>query len=349
MVVWLCMLATVLLAKFFMGTLDSDSSKKRFLIFVGLIVVFVAGSRYATTAGVGDINNYYRLYSRMASISFSELFSSSSMEPGYLLFNKIFSLVLPWTQTIMYAVSAVCVFFSFRFIYKYCSNVFLGVLGYLSQGLFVFNLSGFRQSIAIGICLFAIEFIQKRKCLAFVVTVLIAMSFHSTAIIFLPFYFLSKLQPSPLNLLAYAGLSVLLFNFGPELMSFGSDITGSDYDTAVVKGTLVGPLINTILYALTLLFLGLMNKNKENDSSTKWMWNMTICGLMVYLLRFVSIPFERISFYFSGSTMALLAYGFENVCKTRSVEKNLLNMVYVILSIALYFIRFRTIGYDFFG
>ena len=163
MLVWAGMLVAVLMIKWVYGDLDSDRKKKKFLYLSAAVIIFIVGSRFASQKGLGDINNYYRLYERMPEVEFEDLFSASAMEPGYLLLNKLLSMVSPWPQTILYAEAFICVAFSFRFIYKFCPDVFLGVLGFLSQGLFVFELTAFRQGIAISLCLFAVEFVEKKK------------------------------------------------------------------------------------------------------------------------------------------------------------------------------------------
>ncbi|KMK93110.1 EpsG family protein [Rossellomorea marisflavi] len=55
--------------------------------------------------------------------------------------------------------------------------------------LFLVHLSGIRQTIAICIFVFAVNFIIKRKSLPFFLLVLIAAGFHQSALFLLPFYF----------------------------------------------------------------------------------------------------------------------------------------------------------------
>lgn len=350
MLVWAGMLIAILLVKAWYGELYSDEKKKKFLYWSGAIIVLVAGSRLASRRGLGDINNYYRLYEKILETEFEDIFSESLMEPGYLLFNKVLSVIAPWPQAILYAEALICVAFTFRFIYKFCPDVFLGVIGYLSQGLFIFELTAFRQGIAISICLFALEFVQKRKFIPFLATVAIAYMFHNTAIVFLPFYFIAKFRPTLLNALYYMVGTFLLFWLAPSLMSVGSNVTGSDYNQALIKGTLLGPIINISIYALTLFFIFVIAKDNKavHDFDLNWKWNMTIFGLIVYLLRFVSVPFERISFYFCASTMVLLPFGIETAFKKQESDKTTLNSLYIILSVALYYVRFSGINYEFF-
>ena len=73
---------------------------------------------------------------------------------------------------------------------------------------------------------------------------------------------------------------------------------------------------------------------------------MTVLSFIIYVLRFISLPFERISFYFSGGLIVALPLGIEE-----TLEKNTAKIVRAIIisvSIALYFIRFRGIKYSLF-
>ena len=58
--------------------------------------------------------------------------------------------------------------------------MFMSILGFMSFGLMQFYLTGFRQSIAIAICLLALEMAEKRKLLSFIVFLALAISIHQT-------------------------------------------------------------------------------------------------------------------------------------------------------------------------
>lgn len=58
------------------------------------------GARYANPSMRGDLNNYARMYLKMRMIPLNEVLLNSNIEPGYLLLNKICSIVFPWSQSI---------------------------------------------------------------------------------------------------------------------------------------------------------------------------------------------------------------------------------------------------------
>ena len=304
MIVWVGLLAWITLVKCYLGNLFSDKQRKLFLLFSGIGLVFVMGARFADPTMNGDLNNYVRMYQKMEMTPWNEVLLNSNIEPGYLLLNKICSVVFPWTQSIVFIEAFICVYFTFRFIYFNCKDVYLAVLMYLAQGLFIFELTGFRQAIAISLCLYSIEFIWKRNFFKFLIIVILACTFHSTAVVFFPMYFIANLKPSLKNTLLYAMGYYIILKIIPNLLLWGSNLTGSDYSVASTWDNFIGPIINIIIYLVSMLLF--LYVNKDRNQITNWKWNMTILGLIIYLLRFISLPFERISFYFSASTIVMI-------------------------------------------
>lgn len=343
MLIWSILLFYILIVTFIMGSLNSSDKKKKYLLLVGIAIVFVLGCRYANPNLRGDLNNYYRLYQDISAVSWNNLLSFSEMEKGYIVLNKMLSLIFNSAQTIIFAEAIICVFFTFRFIYKFCADVFLGLLTYLT-GLMIFELTGFRQAIAISLCLFAVEFIQKKKLIWFLLITLLACTFHSTAIVFLPFYLVANVKPTVRNALIYGVIYAVMLNFTPTLLIWGTNVTGSDYSEAVSWGNSTGPLINISLHLISLVLLLLIKNDKIKEH--KWQWNMTVLSLIIYILRFISLPFERISFYFAGGMIVALPSGLENAFEKRTSK--LIKTMYIVFCIGLYLMRFKSIGYRFF-
>ncbi len=343
MLVWWALLGYILMVKLLFDTMH-NSNKKRFLITIGIGIVLVMGCRYANVNLDGDLNNYYRLYVSLSNVNWGNLVNINNIEMGYLIFNKLLSSIFPWGQTIIFVEAIICIYFAFRFIYKFCSDVFLGVLCYLTQGLFIFQLTGFRQAIAISLCLFSVEYIQKKKFISFLIITLLACSFHLTAIVFIPFYFLANFKPNMFNAFLYGTGYIVLFNSMPSLLLWGSNLTGSDYTETSTWGNFLGPFINIVIYVVTIFLLSyIKNKGELQD---KWKWNMTVLGLIVYMLRFVSITFERVTFYFSGGTMVALSLGIEKAFKPQT--RKIVYVCFVLLNILLYVVRFKAMPYRFF-
>lgn len=341
MIVWIALLIWITLVKCYLGRVFSDKRKRLFLLLSGIGIVFVMGARFADPTMKGDLNNYARMYLKMTMIPWDKVLLNSNIEPGYLLLNKICSVVFPWTQSIVFIEALICVYFTFRFIYLNSKDVYMAVLMYLAQGLFIFELTGFRQAIAISLCLYSIEFVSKRKAFGFFVIIALACSFHSTAIIFLPIYFIANLRPSLKNSILYGVGYYILLRMIPNLLLWGSDLTGSDYSEASTWGNFTGPAINIIIYVVSMWLI--LRENKRGYETSNKKWNMLILGLIIYSLRFISLPFERISFYFSASTIVTIPDGIMPVFSENSRKAAYILIVLLLSFLFLYRIQ-STVG-----
>ncbi len=226
-----------------------------------------------------------------------------NMEPGYLFFNKACSHFLPWRHTIVFLEAIICFFIS-RFIYLHCNEAYLALLMFLAQGLFIFELTGFRQTIAISLALYSIDFVIKRKVSLFLITNIVAYTFHSSVVAFIPFYFLSNFKANLIISLLYLLIYLFMINMISTLLSWGSNLVGSDYNELTPTQTIIGPAINITFYVVAMwLVLRAKQKGRVIES---WKWNMLNLGLITYILRFISSIFERVSFYFSAGTVILI-------------------------------------------
>lgn len=159
----------------FTNTSRQKFANQLFVIFV-LWLILYEGLRWQIGT---DWDNYYN--------AFMQYEDDSHMDAGYMLFNKvIFNIYPSYTffllvfSTFVYCVIA-CFFRKFSPIplvslcWYYCGMV--GVMGCN------------RQILAMAICLLSLRFVQERNLIKFLVVILIAMSFHLTALTFVPVYF----------------------------------------------------------------------------------------------------------------------------------------------------------------
>ncbi len=124
---------------------------------------------------------------------------------------------------ILFIVTGGFVAFSFaRFIYKYSDLPWLSVFMFLTLQFYDLSLTGVRQILSIAIMLFSYDFIQKRQFWRFLILVLLAMSIHTSAVMFLLLYILASFKP---NMFFY-GVSFFVALVGTVSFSFVLGIIG---------------------------------------------------------------------------------------------------------------------------
>lgn len=342
MVIWIILLLYICIVKYMLGDLKTKRKKILFLIFSGVGIIFVMGSRNAEINYGTDLNNYYRLYGRAIDLSWNEFVQTSTMEIGYLGINKFFAMFIPWQQFIVYFHATFTTIIILRFIYKNTQELFLGVLFYICLGTMQFFLTGFRQSIAISLCLIAFEFARERKLLKYLIIILIAFTIHKTAILFLPIYIIVHYKSDIINNFICTSILMISFLFTDNLIQFGNEVFEKGYE-GTYQGNTLGGLVPIIIYIITILIFIYMSSNKlkkERLVKESGLINMMVLGLGIYLMRYQALIFERVSFYFTPAMIPLLA---NNLYFQEKINnKKILYYFFLSISIALLLWRVST-------
>lgn len=146
---------------------------------------------------VGEFATYPRIHRLAeAGYDYQSAFDIIAVEPTYYLLNQAI-VALGLDIAVLYAVmSAIFLLFLYRFFLDVSANIPLSLLLLMASDLFLFSLSGIRQAAACGIAFYALKFAYARKPIAFLAWIVIAASFHFTAIVFAIFYALARRRVS---------------------------------------------------------------------------------------------------------------------------------------------------------
>ncbi len=316
--------------------INAKPQKKKWFLFVcgvALFLMFALRSRYV---GSQDSYNYYNNWRNLSGKSLGELLDfmdGSKMTSGYLA--SVWGLSHIFTSPqfafvfsgLLFSV-AVC-----RFIYKNCEDVVLGFLMYVTLGLYVFMAQGLRQSVAMSICLFAVEFAKKRKFIPFALLVALAMQYHVTAIVFLVVYFLYGLSLKGYNILLVGIFSGVALFLSDSIATVGNILFEREYENTVQGGGFVALGIYVIIILAAIIFSG----EKKKDKTFIMFFYMTVVGMVIYIMRYVGVQAaERISFYFMFAQMPLLSSTLR--CLKPSIRQTITLIVFL-LTLVLFIYR----------
>lgn len=167
---------------------------KRQAYFIFVVIVLLLGLRHPSMGNdlrFGRTNGYLWAFETIASVPFSEVIHWSSFlnyERGYVLFNKILSYISNDSQCLILACAIFSIFPITWLMKKHSKDIAFSSLVFMGLPVFLMMYSGLRQGIAIGICCFAYDAIIERKPIKFVLIVLLASLFHSSALFFIVAY-----------------------------------------------------------------------------------------------------------------------------------------------------------------
>ena len=164
------------------------------LAFSFLLMAFFVG--FSDMLGGYDRYIYGELFDNIADITnekgryeAASLFALYSTEIGYGFYNILLS-HLTSNRYIFILLITITIYILFFFVFKkYCVNYSFALMLFMGL-MFFFTFTYLRQMVAVGLGWLSFQYIYKRKLLKFLACVLIAATFHNSAIILLPLYFI---------------------------------------------------------------------------------------------------------------------------------------------------------------
>ena len=228
----------------------------------------------------------------------SRLFLAYHSEFGYVGLNWLIAhitnnrYIFIFCYTIcMYAIIIEC----FK---KYAKNYYLASILFMAL-VFFFSFTYLRQMFAAAIIGLSIKYIIERKFLRFCVILLVAFSFHNSAIIFFPMYFIANKKYSKSRILlimficfiiGITGITSSLYNFYDEL-----SIRVSHDDYALQQSTRIAYILEAGLF---LYYLILTHRDLTSEKKDIVLYNIALGFCAILLLFIRSENGGRLSWYF---------------------------------------------------
>lgn len=279
----------------------NDKKRVSFKIYVLLLIAF-ACLRY----GVGaDYFAYEYLYNRLNPSVINEF--KYGLDNQELLFRLLGSFLkgigFSYQQYLMF-IAIINIFFISKIANKYSKNPTMSMLIYYSFYYLVWTFSGLRQGLTISIGMYyLLNCIEKKQTIKLISISLLLSFIHKSAIILIPFYFLSQPKIGKKELLYWSivGILISLLPIGNILMHV-SWLPFIDRLIPYIKPT---TMLNRILdfqsiARLVFLFIALLyyEPYSNRDEMSKVIINIYIVGLILYFVfKFSELTAARLSIY----------------------------------------------------
>lgn len=189
-----------------LGTLPRTTSSRLFVTLAAAVLILVAGLRW----GVGtDFFGYVRNYETYKTSFLTDV--RAFAEPGTKGIAWIVSHVRDDPALFMFTASAITIVLMLWTIARYSTALVMSYLLFIFVGSWHGSFNGVRQFLAAAIILSGHRFIVERKFVKYAVVVLLAASFHISALAMLALYLVSnkRLNRKLVALLALAAIGAL--------------------------------------------------------------------------------------------------------------------------------------------
>lgn len=163
------------------------------IIVFGYFIYWIGMRTY-----VADTSAYISMFNSIPS-DFSTAWNQIDWEgknPGFDIFNIIFKCFISrdfqwWLMTIA-IISGVCLMVVIR---KYSCNFFYSCFLFMTLLTFTWMINGMRQFICVAILFLCCDWIKDGKLVRFIAVILLMSTFHLTAILMIPVYFVARSKP----------------------------------------------------------------------------------------------------------------------------------------------------------
>lgn len=313
------------------GLFKSEKGTRNYCVFAFILIAGLLAFRHPSM-GVdlkyGETSGYLGTYQAIAKSSWDKVLhlDFKNYERGYVIFCKLISYISRDEQCLLIVCALVSIFPLSYLICKYSENCLLSFVIYLGLPVFLTNYSAMRQVIAIAITAFSYIFIRNKKPVLFILTVLLASAFHSSAILFLVAYVLYYSGLMKRYRIASILILPLVFLFRNPLFGILSKLLK---DNAVPDNNSAVTLfiVFTAVYIFTIIYSNKDDVHEEGLKNLFWLACVCLAFGGVYSIAI------RVGYYFMIYLVLLLPKTVPNINLKANDDNNTETVFYIIIMI----------------
>ena len=318
--------------KFTIGKYEVNYKKYFFLFFWTFILMLglLRNERYGYD-WYGYKYDYFLVYRNMTILQVLK----RGIDVGYGLLNLLigkFTSSFVVFRNIIYSITHVLLGI---WIYKKSPIKSISCMVYLSFGFLPFDFFIMRQALAVSILVWGYDFIEKKQFIRYLLVVIIAALFHSTALVAIIFYPLANSKIKMMSFWKHSFIVVFLAICSPILIQYAVNIyTKGRYSTEIIRGEGINRLLFLIVFILVIAFYNRNEKfiNKDNNG----MFEIVISMLYLQTIAVSFSLFSRVSMYSVVYMIVFLPMCIYK-CTNKSNKRSFFAVIIVLLTILYVF------------
>ncbi len=301
--------------------LPAQWAKRTYCIVGGIGLTLISSLRFMVST---DYYNYWEGFLQSYFLSWED-FSRQRFEKGYLAVSRLLSgftlgyNILFVAFAILFATVIAC------FIYRRSANAWVSFAAFICFGFLYNSMCFLRQYSALMVMLFAFRYIEERRFFRFAIFVLLASTFHISAIVMLPFYFILRLPMNRVTLPIALVLSSVIYFKSETILGMVTKVAYKDYRSTsveIIHGTSPGPAIAFLVFLIICLMLykPLVRRQPYNALLV----NLLYWGTFLELVGIKHAIISRLALFFMTPAVILLAAELVDLVKKnfQSITKN---------------------------
>jgi hypothetical protein len=245
-----------------------------------------------------DTIGYFTRYEYLKNAGFgslSQLLNTVHGDKGYILLEYFIGKYFVYFQIFLLIIAFIYILSVSKTINNNSKSPIISFVLFIGLGFFIFGMSAIRQTLAISFVLMSFESIKKRQLLKYLTFVFIASTFHITAVIFLPIYWLVKLKINYINMIGIFLVAITVFVMKDIIINFLINIYPMEY-TQVETG---GNRFYLILILSVVLGLFFKKNFLDNNSLNKMLFIIMITSVVIFPVTQFHPAVMRLYWYFT--------------------------------------------------
>lgn len=301
----------------------------KLLIFICMAsLVLVSGLRDT----IGDTHAYMQSYVNgdhsLQNIDYTGDF-------GFNIFQSLLFSISEDPQLLIFTTALITNALIVLTLYKYSRVIEISLYVYITSGMYIVSMNGIRQFLAAAIIFSVTKYILNGDWKKYLLVVLIASTFHKTALILIPIYFIVRRKAWTKDTLILLFVGVIItagFNqFYDLLFTVIGDSQYSNYENYSDGGSSVlRVVVNSV--PLVIAYMG-RDKLRNMWPKSDYIVNLSLLGTLFLIIATQNWIFARFNIYFGLYNLILISWIFKLYSKQNS------RLIYFTL-IVCYFLYF---------
>ena len=305
------------------GVLKYKPQYRRFFLFItGTAFWFLASMRYVTGF---DYRFYEGIFESVSNSGIAEILTSDIIEPGYAVLNRAISCFGGDYRVFLFAFHLIFAILVFVWIARYSPEPWLSVFLFTTLQYFAFSMNFLRQALAAAILLWTYPFMKSRRLLPCLGIILLASTFHRTALIMLPLCFLLTLRPTRRRYASALLITVIAYLSMDTVIGLVLRLLPK-YQHYLTERYWQG---NSILYILLplgcfLFTLPLLKQAWQNPNTSPVLANAMFYSMLIQIFITKHFILERLSIYVAFFSLIALPEAVNASCRLSRKSRLLL-------------------------
>lgn len=319
----------------------TNKKKNSYVLLAFFLVLLILLMLRSSNVGI-DLQVYLPRFQEIADTTWDKIFTLSDNEPGYIILNKLISVIGTNNQFFLSLIALITILPLCIFYCKESENALLSISIFLILPNFCMLFSGLRQAIAISLGVPAYYLARKKKLFWFLCIVVLAMQFHRSAFMLILLYPLLHVRITKKWLWFVVPCMVVMLLFNAEIFNFLLQFLGETYQDRYGEIENTGAYAMIILFVLFAVYAFAVPSASKLDADTIGLRNILLLIICIQFFAPLNNVAMRMNYYFL-IFLPILIPKIANRCKESDVKiVSFSKAVMIVFFLVYFFINLAT-------